>query len=223
VEALAYGGRRQSLQGRSMRRPPPVASTPRPLAARAWALRNNWTSTGRRGRTVSEPTPPHSRRPGSPVPAGRTSHRGGGPGTRQARQVSAAGNAPSYQGLVVHDSWPPLIRAIGSSTLVVATVITAAYEHEQATARAEALPVVAQAARPSDRSGDEPLLGLARAAATPREDQHCHDDLAERVFSNFWFDLFGTVGSAIFAFSFFAEWHVVRSRSRGGSADRRAV
>jgi len=123
----------------------------------------------------------------------------------------------------VHQSWPPLIRAIGSSTIVAAAVITAAYEHQQATAHAQASPVVAQAALPSGNTGGDSLDALAREVATLREDQHRHDDLAERVFSNLWFDLFGAVGSAIFACSFFAEWHVIRSRSRGGSADRRSA
>ena len=124
---------------------------------------------------------------------------------------------------MVHTSWPPLIRAIGSSTIVAAAVLTGAYEHQQAHAQAEALPMFAQVALPSDSSGSDPLVALAREVATIREDQHRHDDLAERVFSNFWFDLFGTIGSAIFAFSFFAEWHVVRSRSRTGSGDHRVV
>ena len=121
----------------------------------------------------------------------------------------------------MHESWPPLIRAIGSSTIVAAAIITASYEHQHA--QAEASPIVAQAALPSDRSGADALAALAREAATLREAQHRHDDLAERVFSNLWFDLVGVVGSTIFACSFFADWHVIRSRSRGRSADRRAA
>lgn len=91
----------------------------------------------------------------------------------------------SGTGIVVHESTPPLLRAIGTTVILVATLVGAIQ------ARME--------------------LKAAHAAQQAAQEESIVDD----VVLNPWFEFLGMAGTGIVAMSFYADWLSKRGKRGG--------
>lgn len=118
-----------------------------------------------------------------------------------AQDASPASDAPRGP----RDHLPPLVRGIGLSLVLVASLVVGVAEHRsdrQARERLAVLAAHAGDARAADAA--RPADAVAAEIRDLRLQLQDHD-LADRVFENPWFQLLGLLGSALVAASFLYE------------------
>jgi hypothetical protein len=114
----------------------------------------------------------------------------------------------------IHESHGPLLRGIGLTVVLLGTVLAAvqtrevqAKEYEKASAPAAAGDPIAKFSEVSytnslqDESVDQLTREVEELQDTVRE-----ETTVSEVLVNPWFGTFGTIGTAITAASFYAEW-----------------
>ena len=105
-----------------------------------------------------------------------------------------------------HPALPPLLRGLGTSVLVLASLLVGMAEHRQGEALRAGLERaqqrIAQEAQVARSS--EGVEGLTREINLLRL-QLSEADLAGQVFANPWFQLLGALGTLLVATSFFVE------------------
>lgn len=122
------------------------------------------------------------------------------------------------EGIVVHESIPPLLRAIGTTVILVATLVGAI----QARMELKAAHAAQQAAKQSGGT----TAGAANADHSPaldalaKEVGELHqaaqeESIVDDVVLNPWFEFLGMAGTGIVAMSFYADWLSKRGK-RGG-------
>lgn len=105
-----------------------------------------------------------------------------------------------------HAAVPPLLRGVGTSVLVFASLLVGVSEYRQGRAAREALELVRgglQQQAQSATSG-EGLDALTRELTLLRL-QLSESSLAGEVFANPWFQVLGALGTLLVAASFFVE------------------
>lgn len=117
-------------------------------------------------------------------------------------------------GLNVNEALPPLLRGLGTTVILVATVVSLAMargQHRSPTSLR--LPLARPAAAPPSQSGHTAPsdLDLAREIAALRQEV-ADDSMLEEVFENPWFELCGLAGTAVITSSFFLEWSIRRRK-----------
>lgn len=113
------------------------------------------------------------------------------------------------------DHLPPLLRGLGFLLILLTSLVVGVSEHRQ---DAQVRARLAQAHARVEAEAAAALAG-GRIDALTREVrllrlQLQEDDLADKVFENPWFQLLGSLGTALLAVSFFIEARAKRPRRR---------
>jgi hypothetical protein len=117
-------------------------------------------------------------------------------------------------GLNVNEALPPLLRGLGTTVILVATVVSLATARgQQRPPTSLRLPLARPAAAPPAQGGHTAPsdLDLAREIAALRQEV-ADDSVLEEVFENPWFELCGIVGTTVITSSFFLEWSIRRRK-----------
>src|ERR1051326_9628583 len=114
---------------------------------------------------------------------------------------------------MIHDSFPPLLRAIGTTVILAATVIAFVIARQHVAQReAHHPPAARTAGKPSATSDVQTLAAEVEELRSEVE----AESVAEEVLENRWFEWLGFAGTANVASSFYTEWYVRRKKSRAG-------
>lgn len=108
------------------------------------------------------------------------------------------------------NSWPPLLRGIGMTIVLLAAVIsvmTARRETAQERVTRDAAWAKAEAAS-ADPVTESRNLAELRAEVQELRDEIHEETVAEQVIGDPWFDWLGFLGTAVMASSFYAEWYL---------------
>ena len=106
------------------------------------------------------------------------------------------------------DSTPPLFRGIGTTVILVATVISFSM------ARHPGGSPLAYPGRPGPGAAMTPRVAeLEREVAELRREA-ADDHLVEEVIGNPWFEVLGFIGTGFIGASFYLEWWMRRGRAR---------
>ena len=108
----------------------------------------------------------------------------------------------------LHDSLPPLLRGIGTTVILLATLVSGLYAHADV-AKRKARQQAALEQRKAALETNQ-LNTLSREVAELRSTVQDDETVVEEVLENPGFELFGLLGSAVFASSFYAEWLIKR-------------
>lgn len=106
------------------------------------------------------------------------------------------------------DHVPPLLRGLGFALVLVTSLVVAMLEQQADTlARDRIAQLRTQTATDAVLAGTDSEPGeITRELRYLRQQlQNQEDDLADRIFENLWFQLLGTLGTALVAVSFFYE------------------
>jgi hypothetical protein len=121
--------------------------------------------------------------------------------------------------LNVNEALPPLLRGLGTTVILVATVVSLATARgNQRPPTSLRLPLARPAAAASSQGAPPATrdLDLAREIAALRQEV-ADDSVLEEVFENPWFELCGIVGTAVITSSFFLEWSIRRRKLAQGA------
>ena len=118
----------------------------------------------------------------------------------------------------LHDSLPPLLRALGTTVILVAALVTALLtyadrEAQRARPQASVQERTSANAAKADQNSAE-LNALTREVAGLRSSLQDDESLVEKVLTNPWFDLFGVLGTALIVSSFYVEFLIRLRRPR---------
>jgi hypothetical protein len=120
----------------------------------------------------------------------------------------------------IHESHGPLLRGIGLTVVLFGTVLAAvqtrqvqAKEYEKVEAPAAAGDPIVKLSEVSATNSlqDEPIERLTRQVEELQDTVQEESTVGE-VLVNPWFGTFGTIGTAITAASFYAEWICKRKK-----------
>lgn len=121
--------------------------------------------------------------------------------------------------LNVNEALPPLLRGLGTTVILVATVVSLVTARgNQRPPTSLRLPLARPAAAASSQGAPPATrdLDLAREIAALRQEV-ADDSVLEEVFENPWFELCGIVGTAVITSSFFLEWSIRRRKLAQGA------
>lgn len=116
--------------------------------------------------------------------------------------------------LNVNEALPPLLRGLGTTVILVATVVSLATARgNQRPPASLRLPLARPAPTPPREAAHSaaPDMDVAREIAALRQEV-ADDSVLEEVFENPWFELCGIVGTAVITSSFFLEWSIRRRK-----------
>jgi hypothetical protein len=105
------------------------------------------------------------------------------------------------------DSTPPLFRGIGTTVILVATVISFAMARHPASP----LPVPG---RSGMTSGVTPRVAELEREVDALRREVADDHFVEEVFGNPWFEILGFIGTGFIGASFYIEWGLRRRKAR---------
>jgi len=108
---------------------------------------------------------------------------------------------------MTREALPPLLRGIGMTMILVATVVAFVIAREDS-AREHAERQVSDV----EHSATVDLQSLASEIRELRAEVEV-DDVVEEVLDNPWFELLSLIGTGVFASSFYVEAYVRRSKS----------
>jgi hypothetical protein len=106
---------------------------------------------------------------------------------------------PAARRLQVHESIPPLLRGIGSTIILLAAIIGASHTKPSFNA------IKPAPSAEIHQKESEAVEELTREVAELREAAQ-EENVVNEVLANPWFEGLGTLGSAIIAASFYADW-----------------
>lgn len=123
----------------------------------------------------------------------------------------------------MRDHLPPLLRGLGFALVLVTSLVVATTEQrERAHSRERLAHLRAQVESDTVRNGGVASREIATELRRLRlQLQNADEDLADRIFENLWFQLLGTLGTAVVAASFFYEAALKWPRSGRRGRDRR--
>lgn len=116
--------------------------------------------------------------------------------------------------LNVNEALPPLLRGLGTTVILVATVVSLATARiNQRPTASVRLPLARTAAAAAPKPARPAPLDpdVAREIAALRQEV-ADDSVLEEVFENPWFEMCGIVGTAVITSSFFLEWSIRRRK-----------
>jgi hypothetical protein len=96
---------------------------------------------------------------------------------------------------MLHDSTPPLLRGLGTTLILLATILS--------------FFIARQEMKAGDPAGGRVT---AAAAAAPAAAQPDDDSVIEEVFSNPWFEALSYLGTGLIGSSFYLEWFLRRRK-----------
>jgi len=112
-----------------------------------------------------------------------------------------------------HESFPPLLRGVGLTVILLGTVLATIQARDKNKERANAEKPAHEAGAPAVMGGrastnDAQAQSLERLTREVEELRETVEDetVVEEVLSNPWFDVLGIIGSGIMATSFYLEW-----------------
>jgi len=109
----------------------------------------------------------------------------------------------------LNDALPPLLRGIGTTLVLTATVVAFVIARHGADVKMSASPPLAASNLPRDAQAE-----LNSLTAEVRELRHEveHENVVEEVLENRWFEWLGFTGTAIIASSFYSEFLIRRKK-----------
>jgi hypothetical protein len=109
-------------------------------------------------------------------------------------------------------SIPPLLRGIGTTVVLLTTILSVIFARadlRQSVKKLSPPPAPSQTA--TSPASDRDISAVAEEVRELKEEVE-RDSVAEEVLENKWFEVFGFIGTAIVAGSFYAEWYVRRKK-----------
>ena len=105
------------------------------------------------------------------------------------------------------NSWPPLLRGIGMTIVLLAAVISVMTARQGRITREATLAKAEANAAAPPVAADRNLAEL-RAEVHELREEVSEETMAEQVIGNPWFDWLGFLGTAVMSSSFYAEWYL---------------
>ncbi len=117
---------------------------------------------------------------------------------------------------VVHESFAPLLRGIGSA-IILLTAIIGAYEAKSSLSAIRPAPLVAiqKSNDSSAATRDGTVEALTKEVADLKEAVE-EENVVDEVLRNPWIEALGTIGSTTVVASFFADWLNKRPKRSAG-------
>jgi hypothetical protein len=123
--------------------------------------------------------------------------------------------------ITIDESMPPFVRGVGTTVILVATIVSlATARHPGTPPAALRLPLARPTPAAVPKPANAPVLDsdIARELAALRGEV-ADDSLLEEVFENPWFEISGILGTTLIAASFFLEWSIRRRKLAAKPAD----
>ena len=109
-------------------------------------------------------------------------------------------------------SVPPLLRGIGTTVVLLATVLSVMFARADLRNGAKKSFLPTTNSQAAAVAGTERDISVVAAEVREMKEEMERESVAEEVLENKWFEIFGFLGTGIVASSFYAEWYVRRKK-----------